>query len=123
MVKRKVKVKTELIRNKFHIMVRKCCQSCAFKDLTRCAQSRFCIKQEIKVKKEHVCVNWEMNIQQRMAGYPRGRVKCREYLKYVMAVREDEALAIENGEAVIPKTIKQLRTEFLKNHGNIHELV
>jgi hypothetical protein len=64
-----------------------------------------------------------MNIQQRMAGYPRGRVKCKEYLMYVMAVREDEALAIENGEEVIPKTIKQLRTEFLNNHGNIYELV
>jgi hypothetical protein len=57
-----------------------------------------------------------------MAGYPRGKMKCREYLMYVLAVREDEELAIERGEEVTIKTVNQLRKEFREHHGEIYEL-
>jgi hypothetical protein len=123
MAKRKVKVKTEMVENKFHIKVKKCCMSCAFKDQTRCVNSRFCVNHETEVKRTHVCGKWEMSLQQRMAGYPRGRVKCREYLMYVLAVREDEELAIERGEEVTIKTVNQLRKEFREHHGEIYEIV
>ena len=62
-----------------------------------------------------------MSHTQRMAGFARGSVKCREYLMFVLAVREDEALAIERGEEVEIKTLDELRAEFLKNHGEIYE--
>ena len=62
-----------------------------------------------------------MSLQQRMAGYPRGKMKCREYLMYVLAVREDEELAIERGEEVTIKTVNQLRKEFREHHGEIFE--
>ena len=58
-----------------------------------------------------------------MAGFARGSVKCREYLMFVLAVREDEALAIERGEAVEVKTIEALRAEFLEHHGEFYEIV
>ena len=62
-----------------------------------------------------------MSHTQRMAGFARGSVKCREYLMFVLAVREDEALAIERGEEIEIKTLDELRAEFLKNHGEIYE--
>ena len=58
-----------------------------------------------------------------MAGFARGSVKCREYLMFVLAVREDEALAIERGEEVEVKTIEALRAEFLEHHGAIYEIL
>ena len=42
-------------------------------------------------------------------------------LSDVLAVREDEALAIERGEEVEVKTIEALRAEFLERHGEIFE--
>jgi hypothetical protein len=57
-----------------------------------------------------------------MAGFARGKVKCREYLMYVLAVREDEALAIERGEEIEIKTVEELRADFLENHGEIYEI-
>jgi len=64
-----------------------------------------------------------MSYTQRMAGFARGSVKCREYLMFVLAVREDEALAIERGEEVTIKTVNQLRKEFREHHGEIYEIV
>ena len=63
-----------------------------------------------------------MSHTQRMAGFARGSVKCREYLMFVLAVREDEAEALERGEEIEIKTIDELRAEFLKNHGEIYEI-
>ena len=58
-----------------------------------------------------------MSHTQRMAGFARGSVKCREYLMFVL-----EALAIERGEEVEVKTIEALRAEFLEHHGEFYEI-
>ncbi len=116
------KMKKRVKLNRYRIRVKKCCMSCTFKDLTRCAGKRFCLKQEIDVKRDFMCPKWRMSHTQRMAGFARGRVKCREYLMFVLAVREDEAQANERGEAVEIKTIEELRAEFLENHGEIYEI-
>ena len=108
--------------NKFRIRVKKCCMSCTFRDLTRSVGKRFCLKQEMDVKRDFLCPKWRMSHTQRMAGFARGMVKCREYLMFVLAVREDEALAIERGEEVEIMTIDELRAEFLENHGEIYEI-
>ena len=117
---RKEDVKEKL--NKYRISVKKCCMSCTFRDLTRCVGKRFCLKQEIDVKKDFYCPKWRMSHTQRMAGFARGSVKCREYLMFVLAVREDGAEALERGEEIEIKTIDELRAEFLKNHGEIYEI-
>ena len=96
--------------------------SCTFRDLTRCVGKRFCLKQEIDVKKDFYCPKWRMSHTQRMAGFARGSVKCREYLMFVLAVREDEAEALERGEEIEINTLDELRAEFLKNHGEIYEI-
>lgn len=120
MAKRKVKMKVK--RNKFRILVKKCCMSCVYKDLTRCSGKRFCLKQVMDVKKDFYCQRWRMCHNQRMAGFARGKVKCREYLMYVLAVREDEAQTIERGEEIEIRTIPQLRAAFRENHGEIYEI-
>ena len=74
------------------------------------------------MKKDFYCPKWRMSHTQRMAGFARGSVKCREYLMFVLAVREDEAEALERGEEIEIKTIDELRAEFLKNHGEIYEI-
>jgi len=109
--------------NKYRISVKKCCMSCTFRDLTRCVGKRFCLKQEIDVKKDFYCPKWRMSHTQRMAGFARGSVKCREYLMFVLAVREDEAEALERGEEIEIKTIEALRAEFLEHHGEFYEIV
>ena len=48
-----------------------------------------------------------MSHTQRMAGFARGSVKCREYLMFVLEV----------------KTIEALRAEFLEHHGAIYEIL
>ena len=45
----------------------------------------------------------------------------RPNLMFVLAVREDEAEALERGEEIEIKTLDELRAEFLKNHGEIYE--
>ena len=62
-----------------------------------------------------------MSHTQRMAGFARGSVKCREYLMFVLAVREDEAEALERGEEIEIKTLDELRAKFIENHGEIYE--
>ena len=109
-------------KNHFRIAVKKCCASCARKDLTRAVSARWCEKHEKKVMACDYCNRWRMSRQLRMAGFARGSVKCREYLMFVLAVREDEALAIERGEEVEIKTIDELRAEFLERHGAIYEI-
>ena len=74
------------------------------------------------MKKDFYCPKWRMSHTQRMAGFARGSVKCREYLMFVLAVREDEAEALERGEEIEVKTLDELRAEFLKNHGEIYEI-
>ena len=121
MERTKEKVRTK--RNRFRIKVKKCCMSCTFKDLTRCVGKRFCLKKETAVPRDFYCKKWRMSCVQRMAGFARGAVKCREYLMYVLAVREDEALAIERGEEIEEKNIAQLRAEFMENHGDVYETI
>jgi hypothetical protein len=54
-----------------------------------------------------------MNMQQRMAGLGHGKVKCREYLMYVLKVRESE-----DPEAT-PKSVQDIRQEFEEKYGSI----
>jgi hypothetical protein len=55
-----------------------------------------------------------------MAGFARGRVKRIEYLKYLVAERELESLAEQNGLTIEPKSIEQIRAEFEKEYGSIY---
>jgi hypothetical protein len=49
-----------------------------------------------------------------------GRVKRREYLMFLVAIREEEHQAQMLGLTIKPKSIEEVRQEFEKEHGSIY---
>lgn len=108
-------------RNAIGIVVNQCCASCAFKELSRAVTLRHCAKTGEDVSPRGCCKLWTMSQQLKLAGRTQGRVKRKEYLMYLAAVREDEALAEQLGVKTTPKSCSQLRAEFERKHGSIYE--
>jgi hypothetical protein len=119
------------VTNTFGIEVNKCCASCAHKDLTRAVTLRRCMKHCKDVGPGDVCGCWAMSRQFEMAGRSQGRVKRREYLMYLVAVREEERLRVSDGTSgmslveqlvhkITAKSIAQIRSEFEALHGSIY---
>ena len=106
--------------NAFGVAINKCCASCAFKDLTRALSLRRCAKHGIDVVPINVCRCWTMSEQLKMAGRVVGKVKRKEYLMFLVAIREDESLAEQTGLKVTPKSNAEIRAEFEKEHGSIY---
>ena len=107
------------MQNSHGIEVKACCASCRFKDLTRLMTSRYCTKHHKRVKPAEWCEQWALSEQLEAAGSSGGKVKRKEYLKYVLEVRSEESLANQQGFRKPQKTIDQIREEFEKNHGSI----
>ena len=63
---------------------------------------------------------WEMNKPSQKAGASEGKVKCHEYLMYVLEVREREHLAEKQGNKVAPMTLEEIRQLFEQEHGTIY---
>ena len=61
----------DTVTNDFGMAVRKCCMSCAHKELTRLNQVRFCKLIKEEVDKYDVCKDWEMSEGLQKAGYVR----------------------------------------------------
>jgi hypothetical protein len=61
-----------------------------------------------------------MSEQLQLAGRTQGRVKRKEYLMYLVAVREDESLSEQMGLKIKAKSIAQVRAEFEREHGSIY---
>ena len=53
------------------------------------------------------------------AGKSRGRVKRREYLKYLVAVRLKEQRAMLQGKEVTEMSIEEVRASFKEKQGSI----
>ena len=100
--------------------VKVCCASCEFKTWkTDCM--RWCSKRKAEVAAGNYCNRWRMSKQMDQAGTPGGgRVKRREYLMFLMSVREAEWLAEEQGQQVEVKTIEEIRQLFEQEHGTIY---
>lgn len=107
-------------KNAFDVVVNKCCASCAFKDLTRAVTLRRCMKHGKGVRADEVCADWTISEQLQMAGRSQGRVKRKEYLMYLVAVREEESSAAQMGLKTKAKSIEQIRAEFEAQHGSIY---
>ena len=58
----------EWVRNMQGIRVKKCCASCAHKDLTRAVTKRYCSISGNCVDPLNVCESWEMSEQMKIAG-------------------------------------------------------
>ena len=107
-------------RNCHGIEIKVCCASCRFKDLTRLMTSRYCTQRNKSVKPKSRCKQWAISEKLEAAGSAGGKVKRKEYLRYVLEVRSDESLADKLGIPTPQKTIDQIRQEFEKNNGSIY---
>ncbi len=61
------------VLNKHHVSVKKCCASCAFKDILF-EGTRLCTKFHKKVDASSRCEMWEMSIGMQNAGFVNGGV-------------------------------------------------
>ena len=109
-----------MMRNKYGVEVRECCASCMFKDLTKLAASRFCLMHHKSVKPRGYCEQWKMSEQLEAAGSSGGKVKKQAYLKYLLAIREEESLALQQGIRIPHKSVEQIRKEFEEKNGSIY---
>ncbi|MCR4816647.1 MAG: hypothetical protein K5842_05640 [Bacteroidales bacterium] len=106
--------------NEFGMSVKRCCASCAHKELTGRLKDRECKEHDCLVRPRNVCLDWVMDKPSQRAGATEGRVKKREYLMYLLEVREREYLAEKQGNRVTPLTISEIRQLFEKEQGSIY---
>jgi len=109
------------VRNARGTKVKRCCLSCQHKDYDY-QGCRICTKMMIKVEGKFRCPSYQMSDGHKLAGIGWGRVKSKEYLKYVKDTREDETEAIQMGRMVEKerKTLLQIRQEYMENNGSIY---
>ena len=121
----KEKVKKEVVanykKNSFYVKVKKCCCSCAFKDLTRASGTRWCTKHDKKVKPCDSCRAWRMSRQLKMAGFACGRVKRVEYLLYLRSALEERGLTEYFYDDWLAERIAEIRAAFEQQFGTIYE--
>lgn len=106
--------------NAFGVVINKCCASCTFKDLTRAVSQRRCKKTGKSVSPSGYCKQWAMSRQLQMAGRSQGKVKRKEYLMHLVAVREEELQVEQRGLKIKPKSIVEIRAEFERKNGSIY---
>lgn len=56
------------VKNRFGIAVKKACMSCAHKECTRLAGTRYCKEHRREVGRYEVCKQWQMSDSLKMAG-------------------------------------------------------
>lgn len=74
--------------------IKECCASCQHREIEE-EGTRICTEMQIYVKRKYKCSNWKLN-----KGFKdgrKGRVKRREYLMFVLAIRTLEQDAIDDG--------------------------
>lgn len=103
------------VRNQFGIRVKKCCASCAFKDLTRAVTERYCKEHAKTVNACKVCNSWKMSSLLQSMQFSDGQVKRREYQLYLLKVRTEEL----EKNVKKQKSIEIVREEFESQYGSI----
>ena len=104
------------IRNRFGIRVKKCCASCAFKNLTRAVTERRCKEHAKRVNPGEVCECWKMSSVLRSIQFSDGQIKRREYQLYLLNVRTEEL----EKKVKKQKSIETIRAEFESLYGSIY---
>ena len=61
--------------NRHGIRVKKCCASCAHKELTRAVTVRYCCAQQRNMKPDDCCAMWQMSRLLENVGRDLGRVE------------------------------------------------
>ena len=111
--------RTYSVRNDQKIKVKKCCASCIYKEI-QADGSRVCKLMQIMREGKDRCPNWEIIPGMRNAGKPYGRVKSKQYLRFVLSTRELESIAIQEGrlEEADRASIEDIRERYREQHGS-----
>ena len=116
----KTNKKVQSTRNAQGIKVNRCCLSCTHKFYDSRGR-RLCDLCQIPVGVKDGCDRWEMHAALKQAGLRPGKVKRKDYLRFVLKVRSEEKRLLELGQIKLKEclSLKQLRTDFGKK---IYEL-
>lgn len=116
----KTNKKVQSTRNAQGIKVKRCCLSCTHKFYDSIGR-RLCDLCQIPVGVKDGCDRWEMHAALKQAGLRPGKVKRKDYLRFVLKVRSEEKRLLELGQIKLKEclSLKQLRTDFGKK---IYEL-
>ena len=108
------------VRNDRGVKVKKCCTSCEYKDVDKDG-NRVCRLMQILRNAKDKCPNWESSQGLRNAGKPYGRVKSKQYLRYVLSMREQESLAIQEGrlQENDRASLEDIREKYREQYGSI----
>ena len=102
-------------RNKRGIKVKRCCASCENKKIDDFGK-RSC---SLGYASCLTCRHWRMREELRNAGTPFGVIKTKDYLRYVLDIRDREI----NGGCYVNqgalRDIEEIRKEYLNNHKEI----
>ena len=112
----KTNKKVQSTRNAQGIKVKRCCLSCTHKFYDSRGR-RLCDLCQIPVGVKDGCDRWEMHAALKQAGLRPGKVKRKDYLRFVQKIRSEEKVLLEQSQITLKecKTAEQLRTEFGKN--------
>ena len=107
--------KVNSLRNAQGIKVKRCCLSCTHKFYDSRGQRR-CDLCQLRVGTKDGCDRWEMHAAMKQAGLCPGKVKRKDYLRFVLKVRQEENELLEEKRITLKqcKTVEKLRTEFGK---------
>lgn len=120
MKKKKFGLVLPYTRNNQGVMVKRCCASCAYKQLTDARKGRHCAVLDVTVKPRNTCGLWQMSSGLEVAGIGMGMVKRKEYLQYLMVQRQEEQRRRESGERVRERKVEVIRREFESNNCSIY---
>jgi hypothetical protein len=86
--------------------------------------TRVCKLVEMIMPSGSVCRNWDLEDHLKDAGKGWGRIKKKEYLAFVLSVREEENRMIDEGLLLESEraSAMKLRLEYRKNYGSEYEV-
>lgn len=104
-------------KNKNGISVNICCGSCCHKYKDDAIRNYLC-RQENRESNGGDCENWRMTRRLRGAHLSEGRIKKKEYLMFLLKIRETE----KDKGGLNPKTksVEEIRREYEIKYGSIY---
>jgi len=102
--------------NRRGIRVKKGCFSCKLQKFCDSEETRFCKLDKQEHPRCHLCAHWKMSEALKNAGNSGGKIKRREYLEYIAAIRAQE------GDEE-PRDVASIRAEFESQFGSIYVIM
>lgn len=107
------------ITNEYGVKIKVCCASCDARVITSKGNCRFCTLESKEVEAYDKCSNWQLSKGLEEAGSGKGMIKRKEYLRFLVSVRDEEQLSRNLGLRITSKSIDEIRAEYEQEHESI----